>query len=223
MPKLPALFDSFDNLDQIDINSLISWLKPVPHIIQLENYLANRILYPQALPLTKYDMAIDLAILREALRINVPKSVQKDEGGVLLGDNPFININLRKILIPERFLNFAPNLTVLTYIFVDAFLTYRKKADFFEDLWTVVLTDDADEIVGSLILPQFSSKDGEIEISILGKKYKIPQGGFLIIPCLKDRCEVSYKLKNGKVLGKEENALELYGGKLGIIIDGRVL
>lgn len=218
MGKLSSLFETFDNLDQINIESVIVSLKPAPQTVQLENYLANRILYPQAIPLTEADMKIDLALLKEALRINVPRV----KGGGLLGDSPFLNITLRKILIPEDFLNFVPSLASLTYVFVDALLKDRRKDDWYEDLWTVVITDDADEVVGSVVLPQFNSKSGVMEINILGKGYKIMPGMVSVVPCGRDRCEVSYKLTNGEVLGKSQNALELYGGKLGILIDGRI-
>lgn len=219
MPKMRGLFDSFDNLDQIDINLLIPFIKPSLQPIQLENYLANLILYPHALPLTEYDMKVNLAILKEALNLNGPKLERENN---LLGSNPFINVTLRKILIPDSFLSFVPDLVSLVGVFIDAFLRVRPKTDFFWDLWTVVLTNDSDEIVGSVILPQFADRSGEMEISVLDKSYKITSGKLAIIPCMKDRCEISYKLKQGKVLGKSENALQLYGGKMGILIDGRV-
>ncbi|TSC86887.1 MAG: Uncharacterized protein G01um10147_762 [Microgenomates group bacterium Gr01-1014_7] len=219
MPKLSGLFDSFDNLDQIDINNLISWLKPAPNPIQLENYLANKILYPQSLPLTPTDMQIDLAILREALRLNGPKPTEK--GGPLLGDNPFLNIALRKILIPCRFERFVPNMPVLTWVFVDGLLLNRKKQDLFEDLWTVVLTDDTDEVVGSVVTPQFGGSGDTLDMNVLGKNVRIQAGSLTVVPCPKKRCEISYKFTNGKLLGKKEAALEVYGGRLGLLIDGR--
>ena len=220
MFKLNGLFDSFDNLDQIDINSLIPWLKPVPQAVSLENYLANRILYPQSVPISEPDMKIDLAILREALRINGPKAQDTSSG--LLGDNPFLNLTLRKILIPEGFLRFSPNLVSLTWAFVDGLLLTRRKSDMFQDLWTIVLVDDTDEIAGSVILPQFNSKNSVMDLSVSGKSYKIPSGSLMVVPCGKDRCEIAYKVVNGKVMGKAESALELYGGKLGIMVDGRL-
>lgn len=222
MAKLNGLFDSFDNLDQIDTDGIISWLKPSPQVVQLENYLANRILYPASVPLSEYDMKLDLAILREALKLNGPKT-SKSASNELLGDNPFLNITLRKILIPDRFLNFVPDLVTLCRVFIEGLLLTRKKEDFFWDLWTIVLVDDVDEIVGSLIMPQFNDKPGEINLNVSGKNYKIRSGASLVVPCDKDRCEVSYKVKNGKILGKEESALELYGGKLGIIVEGRLI
>lgn len=215
-----GLFDRFDNLDAISAETIASWLKPVPLLVQLEDYLANRILYPQALPQTQFDMQIDLAILREVLKINSPRS-SLSKTNALLGDSPFLNITLRKLLIPAEFLNFAPDLVGLTHAFIDALLLGRKKADWFEDLWTIVLTDDTDEVAGSVILPQFDQGGGVMELVLSGQSYKIKQGSLTVIPCPKDRCEIAYKLQNGKVLGREENAVEVYGGKLGLMIDGR--
>ncbi len=112
-----GLFDSFDNLDQITVDSLIPWLKNSLSSIQLENYLDNKILYPNTLPLTEYDMKIDLAILREALRMNGFKS------------DLFLNITLRKIIIPERFLHYVSDLVSLTWAFVDGLLLNNRKEE----------------------------------------------------------------------------------------------
>ena len=211
MPKLPGLFDSFDNLDQISPEAIAAWLKPVPNLNQLENYLANKILYPQTIPLTERDMQTDLAILREALR----------QTAGLLGDNPFLNLTLRKMLVPTRLLNFVPNLGNLVRVFIDAFLINRERKDFFQDLWTIVLTDDVDEVVGSILLPQFDSGGGVINLTVLSKNYLVRQGSLTVIPCPKDRCEIAYELQEGKLLGRQENAFEISGGKLGLVIDGR--
>lgn len=218
MPKFSGLFDSFDNLDQINLENVAQWLKRPPQITQLENYIANRILYPQILPTSAYDMEIDLAILREVLKLAFSQT-QKDD--ILLGENPFLNRALRKILIPRKFLKYVPDLARLTWTFVDVMPMQDEKKDFFTDLWTIVLTDDSDEIVGSLLLPQFSSPSAQIELNILGKLYHIKAGSLVVLPCPKERCEISYKFNQGKILGKEENSVEIYGGKLGVMIDGR--
>lgn len=219
MLKLTGLFDSFDNLDQIPPEAIASWLKNAPSLIQLENYLANKVLYPQTLPLTELDSMIDLAILREILKLNGPKMGIKKNS--LLGDNPFLNMTLRKILIPERFLHFVPDLKSLTWAFIDALLLNRQKEDWFEDIWTIVLTGDAEAQVGSLLLPQFEDKAALLELTLSGKNYKIRPGSLVVIPCPKDRCEISYKLSRGKILGKSGSAIEVGGGKLGLVIDGR--
>ncbi|MDP3758616.1 MAG: hypothetical protein Q8Q86_02760 [Candidatus Daviesbacteria bacterium] len=210
MPKLPGLFDSFDNLDQVLPEDVALGLKPIPQANLLENYLANRILYPGTLPLTEQDMKIDLSILREALKPNA-----------LLGDNPFLNTILRKVLIPARFLNFVPDIESLVFPFIDALLLGREKQDFFEDLWTIVLTGDTDEVIGSLLLPQFDSSSGVMDLKLQSQRYEINQGSFKVISCLKERCEIAYKIQKGRMLGKQESAVEVYGGKLGLVVDGR--
>lgn len=221
MPKLSGLFDSFDNLDQLEVNRVGAWLKNPPAVTQLENYIANKILYPQVLPLTEFEMKIDLAILREVLRISGPQSVQKE--GPLLGNNPFLNVTLRKIIIPEKFLSFVPDLATLTWVFIDGLLQNRRKKDFFEDLWTVIVADDTDEVVGSVILPEFGNKSDVLNLNLLGRSYKIKAGSLSVVVCQKDRCEISYTLDKGRLLGKKESALEVYGGRLGIMVDGRIV
>lgn len=226
MPNLPGLFDSFDNLDQIPIEDIARWLKPQPQLIVIENFLAQRILYPATVPITQGDLKLDLAILREALRMSSPKDKKTSPmlghvpDGTWLGDNPFLNVTLRKILIPSKFLAFVPDLATLTWAFVDGLLLDRKRKDIFWDLWTVVLTGEIDEVVGSLLRPEF--KDGGLlQLTVLGKMYQMRAGTLMVIPCPKGRCEVAFKVKQGKILGKEDLAVEVYGGRLGLMVDGR--
>ncbi|MCL4366003.1 hypothetical protein M1437_02135, partial [Patescibacteria group bacterium] len=127
----------------------------------------------------------------------------------------------RKILIPSRFLNFVPNLITLAWVFIDALLLNREKGDWFQDLWTIVLTGDTDEIVGSILLPQFDNNGGIVDLKVLNKNYEVKFGSLMIIPCPKNRCEIAYKFRSGKILGKPESAIEVYGGILGLVIDGR--
>lgn len=209
MPESIGLFDSFDNLDLISVDSLIPWLKNSPSPTQLENYLANKILYPSTLPLTEYDMKIDLAILREAIRICGPKS------------KSFLNVTLRKVIIPERFLHYVSDLVSLTWAFVDGLVLNNRKEEWFEDFWTVVLSGDTEKIAGSILLPEFGSPADSMTIAILGKDYQIGQGSLIIIPCQNRRCEIAYKFSEGKLLGKKESVIEICGGALGLMIDGR--
>ncbi len=219
MPKLKGLFDSFYNLNEISVDSLIPWLKNPHNTVQLEDYLANKILYPTTVPVTEFGMKIDLAILREALRMNSPKS--DDMGGSLLRNNPFLNITLRKIIIPERFLGYVPDLTSVAWAFVDGLLLNRRKGNWFEDIWTVVLVGNIDEIVGTVLLPQFGDTTDNLILTLPGKDYKIKAGSLALVPCPASKYQIAYKFTSGKILGKNLNVLEVYGGKLGLMIDGR--
>lgn len=216
---MSSFFDAFDNLDQIPLDLISRWIKPKINPLQLENYIANKILFPQTMPISEYEMQIDLAILREALRINGPKLDSKD---ALLGNNAFLNINLRKILIPDKFLKFVPNLQTLVIAFLDGLLLGKDKEDFYEDLWTIVLTDDVDEVIGSAILPRINNKDAQVEVNINNQNFRIKAGTLMIIPCTLERCPISYKLKGAQALGKNEGSLEIYGGRLGVVVDARL-
>lgn len=214
-----GLFDSFDNLDTIPVENIAVWLPNPPTPDQLNNYLANRILYPQASPLTAAQIQIDLAILREAIKINSHQSIGSDT--FLQGNTPFLNATLRKILIPAKFLEYVPDLRSLAWVFIDALLLNKKKASWFEDLWTIVLTDEVDEIIGSVILPRLNNAVSFMELSLRDKKYKIQKGSLTVLPCVKQRFPITYNIQNGLLLGKTTNSIEVYGGKLGLVIDGR--
>jgi len=125
------------------------------------------------------------------------------------------------MLIPEKFLTYIPDLVTLTWVFIDALLYNRKKADWFQDLWTVVLTGNSDEVVGSILLPQFNDDKALMELSVEGKKLKVKPGSLVVVPCPKNRCEIAFKFDRGKILGQNTSAVQIYGGRLGLMIDGR--
>lgn len=220
MPEFVGLFDRFSNLDQISIENVMRWLNPVPLQVSLENYIANRILYPQAVPVLFSEIRIDLAILREALRLN--NSCDKSDKNTFLGNSPFINTTLRKIIIPANFLEYIPDLASLIWAFNDGLLLDHSKKDLFEDLWTICIDNNTEEIVGSILLPQFTDIRGLMEIKLESKTYHIKAGTQSILPCFTERCQISFNFKNGKLLGKSKSSIELSGGKMGLFIDGRI-
>lgn len=78
MAKLVGFFESFDNLDLIPVEEIAKKLKIRSQLIELENFVANRILYPQAIPTTSIDMETDILILDIALKINKGKKLPKN-------------------------------------------------------------------------------------------------------------------------------------------------
>lgn len=220
MSKPLGIFDSFNNLDKIKPEDIASWLTPVPPPLYLENYLANKLLYPQSIPISAQDLKIELAILREALRVNSAQSFNKSNP--FLSESPFINFNLKKILIPKHFLDFVPDLQTLVWVFIDGLLLEKKKEKGFEDIWTVIITGDLDEVVGTIILPRFKSPAGQIQLNLLGKTYTLKLGSLTVVPCLKKKCQLLFKSNQSQLLGKNDLLIEVYGGKLGIVVDGRI-
>lgn len=206
MPKITGIFDLFDNLESIPIEDIARWIKPVPNPIALENFVANRILYPQALALSLQDMSIDMAILREGLSRN----------------RIFFDEKTHKIIIPESFNNRAPSLAQLAWVFIDAYLIGWVPKNPGQNIFTVLLrSDDRDQPIGSVILPEFSNGQGVVDITVNDKKFQVKQGGLTAIPCNLNHCIINYQVTQGNILGVPEGSIQIAGGLLGVIVDGR--
>ncbi len=195
--KLSGVFDKFKDLDQIPIDEILKWINPAPNRIVLENYLAGRIIFPQTVAVSKQDLKWDLAILREALKKNA---------------NLVSKIS-RKIFIPDEYLARFPNLSELIWVFIDAFKP--------KDIWTVIQKGAKFNTIGSVIVPSSGGKV-EVEIIIDGKNTKIAAGNLTVIPCQKHRCQISFTVKNGHILGKVKGVVEIFGGRAGVIVDTRI-
>lgn len=200
MPKVTGIFDAFDDLDLIPAEEVARWVKPAPPLFYLENYLANRILYPQATPQTKTEVDLDLAILREALRRN----------------SSFFLTAEKKFLIPEEFSLRLPNLSALVLAFVDA---YKPK-----DIVTVTLVKKSgDEVIGMVIAPENIQPTDILKFIVEDKSYQIKPGSIMVIPEVSSHCHIAFRANLAKLLDKNEIVFEGSGGRLGILIDGRGL
>lgn len=206
MPKVSGIFEIFEDLETIPGEDYTKWLKKTHDPVLLKNFAANLVLYPQTIPVTLDEMEWELAILREAVK-KTPA---------------FINIPEKKILIPESFLQRINDLSKLTWVFIDAYLPDWIKNNPGQNVWMVVLKgEDKDEIVGSVIIPELTDRLSFIEIAINGKGTKVPKGGLAVIPCSPNKCKMGFKINKGIMLGINEGMTEVYGGRLGLIVDGR--
>lgn len=201
--RVTGLFDQFDNLESIQAEDLIKWLKPPHHLITIQNLLANRILYPQSVPVTKQDLEFDLALLREALKSAKVKS--------------FVDQTTKKIIIPHQFIESIPNIGQLVWVFIDAFLLSLPQQ---KDLrvWTVETARPA-KVLGTVIFPKLDV-NGEMKFKLDGKDFIIKKGSLVILPC-GVHCHLNFQFTNGEILGLKEGAIEIYGGELGLVVDGR--
>ena len=205
MPRVSGIFDQFENLDQITIEDITKWLIRPPDPTTILNYIGNRILYPQTVSVSISDLHLDLALLREALK----------------GKKGFFSLATKKITIPEIFSTRIPDLSQLTWAFIDAYLLdISKKTE--PEVWSVVLKGEQnEEVIGSVITPRFQ-KGGRIEINLKGKLVEIKQGGLKVIPCL-ENCQIKFQFQRGKMLDKTQGTTEVSGGRLGLVVDGRIL
>lgn len=200
MPKISGVFEKFDNLDQISLENVVSSLKFAITLINLQNQRANLIYYPQTIPIEKKDLTIALAILKEAIA-----------GG------PYFSPVSRKIFIPYDFVYQFSNLVDLAVVFIDALLTKPTERT---GIWSLILKSDLEQVAGTVVFPKLN-QNSSVEFGLEGKKYMVKAGSVVSLPCNKQRCQLSYKLTNGSLLNQASGAVEVYGGPLGVLIDGR--
>ena len=85
---LPNLFQNFDNLHQISAADIALHLKSSLPAVVIENYFANRQLFPHAIPTTIQESQLELAILAAIVSHN---------------RGFFYNLALHKITIPPEY------------------------------------------------------------------------------------------------------------------------
>ncbi len=188
MPKVTGIFDSFENLDEISAQDLgID-----------ENYLANRVLYPQVVPTSAKELASDLLILKEALKRNPV----------------FFKSQQKKIFIPEAFIEFIPDLKTLAFTFIEVFGL--------KGLVTFIVTRSGRDVpIGTLVTVYCKGQKEPLHFEVEGQNFRVKPGTLTVLPCKREHCHVSFKATDAKLMGKSEILFEAAGGELGLIIDGR--
>ncbi len=205
MSKLTGVFESFHDLELIPSQNILHWINSRPNPITIENFVANRVLYPQAVPESTNELDLDMAILREAIRMS----------------HEFVDLKSLKIYIPEHFFARIPDLGKLTWIFIDAYLTGWNEKNPGKNVWTIVLKRaEGEEVLGSVIMPEFNSRDSFMRLTVKNKSIQVKKGQLSVVPC-DTECKFNFSVNNGSVLGVKQGLMHVPGGKLGLMIDGR--
>lgn len=203
------LFEDFADLSQISAEKVYRHLqspylnksKVVWDIKLVDNYLANRVVYPRIVPVDAFYWMLDLAILREAL---------KEQG------KNYLNPRSKKVFIPQRWLEGTTEMFSLVLAFVDAFNL--------QEVWSVISFGTRMESLGTIIKPVKVSPQGEMVLSLLGnlsQKYTIKAGSITQIPAPVSKVDVSLEIKGALLLGRTTLTLEVGGGVLGLMVDTR--
>ncbi len=200
MSKLSGIFENFSNLDELPLDKISDSLKSLPNEFMLENFLANRILYPQAVPVSLADLEIDLAILQMALKILPHKKFYDEQG--------------KKIYIPENFLSRFPDIKKLSFCFTEGL----QPVDITQFL---IVSPAYKKPIGSFIPLKFEDKKGKVVLDIEGIKLTFGAGKLISVPCALLHCHIRFSAKGARLHGKSEGAFEAFGGRLGLLIDGR--
>lgn len=187
------------NLEGVSISGVMKWLNKPYDDRLIQNKVGNRIIYPQVVAIDPEDMEIDLAILRERLKID---------------PNLFYRPLTHRIIIPENFIQKYPDLGKLAWAFVDAFRPVGITA------LTLQSAGGTSRNLGSVIHPQMINPLGMVELSVKGKKYTT-NGGLLTIPANFSKVDIQFHSELGTLLGEKTIVAEVPGGLVGIILDAR--
>lgn len=191
MPKLTGIFANLEDLDKIPISDVDQWVKSKGHIRSLEDYVGNRILYPETVAVTKIDLEADLAIFVEAIKRSPDKVYDKVSKSLFLQDT-----------VVARF---PPLLNLVTAV---------SRVIAFETIVTPIIlrSQKVNKLVGSLITPPLSTVSSQTTFVIEGKVVKPRIGAVSVIHS--SNKNINVKIGNlGDVL--------VPCGQLGVIIDLR--
>jgi hypothetical protein len=160
MPKLSGIFSNFADLDKVTAEDLHPYLKAKEQSFYLENFIGNRILYPQTVPINLTDLEIDLAILRLFIKQN-PVVVYAEQ--------------LKKIIIQEDLVMRFPPIQKLIGAILDV-LTL-------EQVTPIVLRrfNGGIENLGTVI--RVTSNDGGfMDVNVNGQVLKLEFDSLTILP-----------------------------------------
>lgn len=194
MPHLSGVFEQFGDLDKVSIDEIAKWVSQKNEIHFLINYLGNRILYPQAIPLTLKELEIDLAILREAIKLK-PSLVYEPQ--------------TNKILIPKAFAERFPPIVNTAKAVVEGLNP--------KGVHNIYIYDKGSQrLVGSVISPlspqKLSKDEKSVVLSGMAIRRALPLNSVTVMPTPASEVTI--------VLGDEE--FKASGGEVGIIVDLRM-
>lgn len=194
MPHLSGVFDEFGDLDKVSVEEIAKWLSQKPDIHALINFLGNRIIYPQAIPITLKELEIDLAILREAIKLK-PSLVYEPQ--------------TNKILIPRAFAERFPPLLNTAKAVIEGLNPKGVHNIFTKD-------KNQEKLVGSVISPlspqKLSKDERTVVFTGLAIRKALPLNVVSVIQTPASEVKI--------VLGDEE--FKAAGGDIGVIIDLRM-
>lgn len=194
MPHLSGVFDEFPDLDKTTPQELAAFLKQKPEIHFLVNFIGNRILYPQAIPLTIQELELDLALLRKGIKLK-PSLVFEPQ--------------TNKIIIPKLLTDRFPSMNNLVQAIIESVNPKGVHFIFIKDAAVI-------KLVGSLVSPLNPAKLSRDTETVIFSDEKSERPLNLN--------EISFIPSNAREanikLGGEE--YKAAGGELGIIVDLRL-
>ncbi len=202
---MPSFFQDLPNLHTLDPKNILLHLSGKFNLGQIENYLANKVLYPQIVPITQTDLVIEIAILKEVVRLDPTR---------------FYNNQSHRIFVYPELLTLFPNPLHLVYLVLDV---VRPLA-----MTTVTLKGEISRDIGTYIKPQIKNPKGVVNIElreknvVTGKVFPLQIGSITPIPALFDKADITFSSNDATLFSSNKIDLEVAGGEIGIIVDTRL-
>lgn len=191
MPKLTGFFSGFPELGKLTVEDVNHWLKAKEQVFFVENFIGNRYLYPQTIPLSADDLEVDFALLREFIRYH-PEFVYSAK-------------NKKLQILEELELRFPPPQKLIGAVLDVLALV---------DQTPVLLRKTSGEVrlVGTVV--SFTPSEGESfsDVNVNGQLLKLQSGTVTILPNREDHIVVQIN---------SQPPLSISGGQLGVVIDLR--
>jgi len=190
-------------MEKIDFEKIGQWLPFLISPLELEDFLANKELYPTCLPLTKKGFYLEAAVLR--YRFKREKALTGEE---------------KEVVLTSKFLAAVPNPGLALLLVTDAcqpkqiLEIYAERGKAQEKLGAVISLTEVDKRKKTLGKIVFSlGKEQTLEIK--------PEEVIRIMVGEETELALDFRLKGAKVLGKTKARISVSGGQVGIIIDSR--
>lgn len=190
MSKLTGVFSKFKSLDKIPITDISSHVKSKGAVFSPEDFLGNRMTYPQTLAVTQGDLEMDFAILIEAVKRQ---------------PNIFFDVKTSSFMIPEEVLLRFPPIPKLIKCLASALDIHG--------LVSILVKNSTMHRAGCLLrLPSIEKKD-YLELLINNQNVRVKAPSFSDIKVNDPQISI-------KVLGvNDSKVMNASGGLLGVLVD----
>lgn len=154
MPKLTGIFSKLNDLDKLPVEEVESLLKGKIEPYRVDNFIGNRLLYPQTISESKWDLEFDYSVLRAYIKSH-PEF--------------FYDIATKKLVIPIEVIRRLPPLLRLVTLIVDAIAPVGT---------TVIMAKDEKntEVIGTVIKLGFLPADSQISVVVDEKIFTLKVG-----------------------------------------------
>lgn len=200
-------------MDIPKVEEINRWLPFLIRPLDLEDFFANKGLYPLSLPVTKKGFYLEAAFLRYQLKGSNTEGAEGAEKNLPAGR--------QELILTSKFLSAVPNSGLALLLATDVYQPhsilkiYAEGEKSQEQLGAVVSLTEVNKkrkILGKLVFT-FGKQQKVLEIR--------PESMILISVDKDTELKLGFRLRGAKVLGKTRAVVSVSGGKVGIVIDSR--